>query len=160
MSRIDSPDGTFYTAWIRDLSERRQAEEALRQSEAQLRQAQKMEAVGRLAGGVAHDFNNVLTAIFGYADLVLDGLDPAIPAALDVEEIKRARTAPPASRASSSPSAASRSCSRAGVDLNEIIENLETLLLKLVGQEIVAADRDRADRSGTSRRTPARSNRC
>ena len=49
-----------------------------------------MEAIGRLAGGVAHDFNNVLTAIFGYADLLLDGLDPTDPRRADVEEIKRA----------------------------------------------------------------------
>ena len=53
VSRIDSPTGISYTAWIRDLSARRQTEEALRLSEAQLRQAQKMER-GRLAGGVAH----------------------------------------------------------------------------------------------------------
>jgi PAS domain S-box-containing protein len=61
----------FYTAVIRDITERTQAAEALRQREEQLRHAQKMEAVGRLAGGIAHDFNNVLTAILGYTDLLL-----------------------------------------------------------------------------------------
>ena len=75
VARIEAPERTLFTAWIRDLTERRRVEEALRLSEAQLRQAHKMEAIGRLAGGVAHDFNNVLTAIFGYADLLIDGLD-------------------------------------------------------------------------------------
>ena len=58
----------------RDVTERREAQDALRASEERLRQAHKMEAVGRLAGGIAHDFNNVLTAIFGYADLLLEQL--------------------------------------------------------------------------------------
>ena len=75
---VDSTDpmqGMILNA--RDVTERVRAQEKLLETEAKLRQAQKMEAVGRLAGGVAHDFNNVLTAIFGYAELLLEQFAPA-----------------------------------------------------------------------------------
>ncbi|HEY8995971.1 MAG TPA: PAS domain S-box protein [Lacunisphaera sp.] len=63
-----------------DITAQKQAEAALRKSEAQLRQAQKMESLGTLAGGIAHDFNNTLTGILGYAQLGLSDLSPEHPA--------------------------------------------------------------------------------
>ncbi len=65
----DAPSG--FRGIIRDITERKQAEEQKRNLEAQLQQAQKMEAVGTLAGGIAHDFNNILQVINGYAQLLL-----------------------------------------------------------------------------------------
>jgi two-component system cell cycle sensor histidine kinase/response regulator CckA len=66
-----------------DITERKNLEQ-------QLRQAQKMEAVGRLAGGIAHDFNNMLTAINGYSELILKNLGEAHPMRRDIEEIRKA----------------------------------------------------------------------
>jgi two-component system cell cycle sensor histidine kinase/response regulator CckA len=136
LSQIDTPRGPLFTAWIRDLTERRSAEEALRLSEVQLRQAQKMEAVGRLAGGVAHDFNNVLTAIFGYADLLLDGFPTEDPRRADVEEIKRAANRAAALTRQLLAFSRKQVMQPRRVNLNEIIANIQTLLAKLVGDDI------------------------
>jgi PAS domain S-box-containing protein len=128
--------GVFHTGIIRDMTERRKAAEALREREEQLRQAQKMEAVGRLAGGVAHDFNNLLTAILGYADLLIDELpaDGAVrPRILEIQ--KAARTAATLTR---DLLAFSRKqvLQPVVLDLNGVIENTGSLLRRLVGEDI------------------------
>ena len=136
VSAVETGRGNLLAIWIRDLRERRKAEDALRVSEAQLRQALKMEAVGRLAGGVAHDFNNVLTAIFGYVDLLLDALDPTDRRRADAEEIKRA--AGRAAELTRQLLAFSRKqlLQPRRVNLNEIVANIEGLITKLVGSDI------------------------
>jgi len=75
---------------FRDITERVEAENQRAHLEAQLLQSQKMEAIGRLAGGVAHDFNNILTGINGYAEILMANLDPKDPLYSDIEEILRA----------------------------------------------------------------------
>ena len=69
-----------------DISERKQLEE-------QLLQAQKMEAIGRLAGGIAHDFNNLLTVITGFSDIMQSGMDADDPSRPMIDEIKKAAKA-------------------------------------------------------------------
>ena len=73
-----------------DISERTRTRAALHQSEEQLRQAQRMDAAGRLAGGVAHDFNNLLTTIRGFSDMLLRDLPEEHVRRKDVEQIRKA----------------------------------------------------------------------
>lgn len=80
----------FLLVIMRDISEKRRSQEVLEETEAQLRLSQKMEAIGRLAGGVAHDFNNLLGAILGYSDVMLLDVKEGDPLREDVLEISRA----------------------------------------------------------------------
>ena len=92
---------------LRDITERKRAEEVQTKLEAQLRQAQKMESVGRLAGGVAHDFNNLLTVINGYCLLIQNNLSPDDPLFEPLEQVRRANVPQP-SPDNCSPSVARR----------------------------------------------------
>ena len=136
VSRIETVPGVVLAVWIRDLRERRHAEDVLKSSEAQLRQALKMEAVGRLAGGVAHDFNNVLTAIFGYVDLVLDAMEPADQRRADVEEIKRAAGRAAALTRQLLAFSRKQILQPRRVDLNDVIGSFRGLISRLVGPDV------------------------
>lgn len=109
---------------------------ARKRLEEQLRQSQKMEAIGRLAGGVAHDFNNLLTAISGYAEFILNGLSPEDPLRYDAEAIlkasERARTLTRQLLAFSRRQVMELKV----VDLNRILQDLGSMLRRIIGEDI------------------------
>ena len=107
--------------------------------EQQLRQAQKMEAVGRLAGGIAHDFNNILTAITGHADLLLEDLGHHDPRRADVDEIRR--SAERAAGLTRQLLAFSRQqvLQPKVVDLNALVLDMDKLLRRLIGEDVELA---------------------
>ena len=122
------PDGRLLGA-VRDITERKKLED-------QLRQAQKLEAVGRLAGGVAHDFNNVLTAIFGYVDLVLEDVPAGSPPRQDLEEIRKA--AERAAGLTRQLLAFSRQQVLQPVVLNvtDVVQDIDKMVRRLVGEDV------------------------
>ncbi|HYO95537.1 MAG TPA: PAS domain-containing protein [Polyangiaceae bacterium] len=118
------------------IAERSRAERALANTEEQLRQAQKMEAIGRLAGGVAHDFNNILSVILSYTSLALSSVGSVHPLHADLSEIRRA--AERASDLTRQLLAFSRQQLLAPriVDLNRIVMGLQQMLARLIGEDV------------------------
>ncbi|MEW6365214.1 MAG: PAS domain S-box protein [Acidobacteriota bacterium] len=112
-----------------DITERRQLEE-------QLRQSQKMEAVGRLAGGVAHDFNNLLTAIMGYSDLLLMRLGEGHPLRRQVEEIKNAGERAKSLTQQLLAFSRKQVLQPQILDLNAIIREMDKMLRAMIGEDI------------------------
>ncbi len=129
----------------RDIAELKRADEEKANLQAQLHQAQKMESIGRLAGGVAHDFNNLLTVIIGYSRLLLGTLAAGDPLRDAIEEIDRAggRAAGLTQRL--------LAFSRKQVlqprvlDLNRVVEEMRPLLARLVGEDVELCVEPRAE---------------
>jgi PAS domain S-box-containing protein len=136
VARIRAEGPPLFTGYIRDISERKQAEEILRQTEERFRQAQKMEAIGRLAGGVAHDFNNLLTVITGYSHLLLSTLPEGDASITLIQEI--AKAAERAVMLTRQLLAFSRKqvTSTKVVDLNTIVTDMNKMLQRLIGEDI------------------------
>jgi len=124
---------------VRYARERAEWQRQTLEREAELRQAQKMEAVGRLAGGVAHDFNNVLTAIFGYTDLLLEQLTEGDQRRDDVMEIRRSAERAAALTRQLLAFSRKQMMQPRVVNLNDVINSLFKLLERLVGEDIILA---------------------
>ena len=131
-SRRGEPDK--FVIVNRDITGRREAEKALHESE--LRQAQRMEAVGRLSGGIAHDFNNLLGVIIGYTDILDMGLREGDPARKTVEEIRK--TGQRAAALTRQLLAFSRRqvLEPKVLDLNAVVADIEKMLRRLIGENI------------------------
>ena len=122
--------------FIRDITTRKQAEQENRRLQRQLAQSQKMEAVGRLAGGVAHDFNNMLGVILGYGDIALENTSPGEPVRADVQEImKAARRSADITRQLLA-FARRQTIAPKVLDLNDIVTNLIKMIQRLIGEDI------------------------
>lgn len=119
-----------------DITERRRTEAALRQSREQLLQAQKMEAVGRLAGGVAHDFSNLLTSISGFATFARDALPAGHRAHEHLDEVLKAAARGAALTQQLLAFARRRAVQPAVTDLNALVAGVQKMLEMLLGEDV------------------------
>ncbi len=119
-----------------DITTRARAEEERAHLEAQLQHAQKMESVGRLAGGVAHDFNNMLMVILGHAETALSRVEPAQPLHADLLEIIRAGERSADITRQLLAFARKQTIAPKVLDLNEALEGMLNMLRRLIGENI------------------------
>ena len=128
---VKDQDGqvTHYAVNVQDLTERRRAEE-------QIRQAQKMEAVGRLAGGVAHDFNNMMMIIMGFSDFLLTTLEHGDPRWADADEIRKAAERAMHLTRQLLGFGRRQLVARHVLSLNEVVSGMERMLRPLLGEDI------------------------
>jgi len=114
---------------VQDISKQRNLED-------QLRQAQKMEAIGRLAGGIAHDFNNLLGVIIGYSELALDQIEPASAVRAQVEQIRKAGERAGALTRQLLAFSRQQVLDTKTLKLNAIISDMAQMLIRLIGEDI------------------------
>jgi signal transduction histidine kinase len=133
---IDRTDVELLVRSIRYARDRLAWRRESRRQEAELLQAQKMEAIGRLAGGVAHDFNNVLAAIFGYCDLLLEQFSEDDPRRADVQEIRRSAERAAALTRQLLAFSRKQILQPRLVNLNDTVRGIQSLIAPLVGADV------------------------
>ena len=127
--RIRLHDESCVLTIIHDITEARRLEQ-------QLRQAQKMEAMGRLAGGISHDFNNLLSVIIGYCDLSQEHLDSEHPVGKHVEQIKKAGERAAALTRQLLAFSRQQVLQPRTLNLNAVVNNISKMLQRLIGEDI------------------------
>ena len=133
-SRDGALQGVFAAA--RDVTERRNAERERSRMEEQLRQSQKLEAVGRLAGGVAHDFNNLLTAIIGASDFLLEELPETASTRQEAADIREAARKAAALTRQLLTFSRKQMVQPRVLDLDEVVATMDRMLRRLIGENI------------------------
>ncbi len=123
-------------AIVRDISDRKRMEEEKEKLQAQLLHAQKMDSVGRLAGGVAHDFNNMLSVILGHSELAIDQTDHDDPLYFHLSEIKKAASRSANLTRQLLAFARKQAVVPRVLDLNETVGAMLTMLKQLIGENI------------------------
>jgi len=134
--RGDGGAPLYFICQFQDVSKRRLAEQEKRELEARLVQSHKMEAVGRLAGGVAHDFNNMLGIILGHTEMVLDQLEPTDPLSADLREIRKAAERSANLTRQLLAFARKQTVAPKVLDLNEAVQGMLNMLRRLIGEDI------------------------
>lgn len=136
MTALPSPEGPLLLAVLRDISVRKQAEKDREELETQLRQSQKMDAIGQLAGGVAHDLNNLLQAITGYSELTMLEVSPESPVRTNLSQVLKASGS--ATNLVRQLLAFSRrqTLTLEELDLNEVIDDFSKMIRRLIGEHI------------------------
>lgn len=135
-SKINIQGKDMLHSIIHDISESKRAEKEQEQLREQLAQVQKMESVGQLAGGVAHDYNNMLSVILGYSELVMEKLAPDDPLRQDLTEIIGAARRSTHITRQLLAFARKQTIHPVILDLNEAIEDILKMLRRLIGEDI------------------------
>ena len=129
-------DRAAHLVFVRNITARRKAELQRETLQTQLQQAQKMDSVGRLAGGVAHDFNNMLGVILGHAELALAQIDPSLPFFSDLQEIQKAASRSADLTHQLLAFARKQTVAPKILDLNATVEGMLKMLRRLIGENI------------------------
>lgn len=136
LTSIDDELSPFIVATWRDITDRKQAEEEKTKLEGRLQQSQKMDTVGRLAGGVAHDFNNMLGVILGHTEMAIELVDPSHPLHINLREIRNAAKRSADLTRQLLAFARKQTIAPKVLDLNETVVGILIMLQRLIGEDI------------------------